>query len=90
MEIHLSDYIYMDDVIDVRVGEYKAVISNDFIDNKYNVIFTEPTMPSLGKIYEIPNVINPDAVTLDGYGTVSIYPRIGTFIIEWDKLKKIR
>ena len=46
MEIDLYDYIYPDGVVDVRVGEYKAVISNDFANNSFIIIFTE-TIPHL-------------------------------------------
>lgn len=90
MEINLSDYIYPDGVIDVRIDEYKAVISNDFANDKYCIIITEAVPHLIGRIFEIPCIIDPSAVDIKGYKIATIYPRVGTFIINWNKLKKIK
>lgn len=90
MEIDLYDYIYPDGVVDVRVGEYKAVISNDFANNSFIIIFTEPIPNLVAEKFEIPRVIDPSAVDIKGYKIVNIYPRVGTFIIDWNRLKKIK
>ncbi len=90
MEIDLYDYIYPDGVVDVRVGEYKAVISNDFANNSFIIIFTERFPLLVGRKFEIPGVIDPSAVDIKGYKIASVYPRVGTFIINWNKLKKIK
>lgn len=90
MEIDLYDYIYPDGVVDVRVGEYKAVISNDFTNNSFIIIFTETIPHLVARKFEIPRIIDPSAVDIKGYKIASVYPRVGTFIINWNKLKKIK
>lgn len=90
MEIDLYDYIYPDGVVDVRVGEYKAVISNDFANNSFIIIFTEAVPHLMARTFEIPCIIDPSSVDIKGYKIASVYPRVGTFIINWNKLKKVK